>query len=194
MGIFKNILKKKDEVENDYTISELRPPKAQGTFTQEDLIASAETRRAKAEMRRMKLELEKRSIMREMRKMEFDDDIDMEERLERLKTLKMENMQAMGGGDGENADMMLMSLLNNIMAKQTPAPQQNSSNFGFGGPQMPQMPQPQPQEEEWTPQTRFTNEQMETIIKQKVPADVITMLKGLEEDEVLQAYDIIKTM
>ena len=120
MGILKNFLKKNNEIENDYDEKAVEPYKAKKgyqQFTPEDYQASAETRRAKAELRRLQMEAEKRRLLKDMEREEFSSQIEMEERLERLKGLKVENLQAMSGGEGASTDAMLLNLVNVIMSK-----------------------------------------------------------------------------
>lgn len=187
-----NIFKRKSEVIDDY---EIKPFKPKGTFTEEDRESSSRTRRKKAQLKQLEMALEERRIKREMDRDEFDYQIEQEERLEKLKSLKIDNLK--GNGDSNTEDTMFMHLLSLISSKSPPQvpqtqPQQPFTNTNFN--ENVNIDNSTPlSDEEWKPNSRFTNVQMTELLK-KMPGQVIKTMQSMEEDEILQAYDIIKTM
>ena len=186
MSFLKNILKKKDdEIFSDY---EIKVPKSESAKIAAE--ASAESRSLRSTIRKIEAENEARRLRREMEREEFQYQIEQEERLERLKGLKLENLQLQMGdkeGGGGMEDLAFMKLIETIQNKSNPISQpQQTFN---------QVPPQAPQEEEtgqpMSYDSRFTNEQMKEMIN-KLPPQIINTFKNMEEGEILQAYDLIK--
>lgn len=149
-------------------------------FTEEDHKKSAEARRLKAEIRRQK-------EIRQAYLEKLQDDLVMKDLQSQMNELDddKENME----------DFLMKQALTKILGGQglgtTAAPQENSFN-SFEQQVMSNAEVETPQEEEPVEPSRFTNEQLKENIPKLLNAEQIKLLKGLNEEEVFQMYDIIK--
>lgn len=205
MGIFDRIYKKtanepqkvaeKVEVQTTLTQPQTTPALKSPENMRDLAFRSAHVRSEKAEARRnlSKTELEHERILAEIEKTK--DLIELEKYKAELANFKEELKEVKGTDEekGGNADEMLYGLLSTILNRQ---PQQQV----YQAPPVQAVPvqavpvQEEPQEEPF--QSRFTDEQLKTILPQLLNKNQLQQLKSLNlnDDEMLQIGDIIKTL
>lgn len=184
----------------------IRAPKKDMSYINNPEAYETRTEISKKKMEQKNLDEEMKLLEK---KMQYEDLLQqMQIRKEEMmmqheeRRLRIEELKAQSEIGTPPEDMMMLGLLQQILNKNQGAQpnQQQSHNVDQYGlpvfrPEAPQPQQtPQPQQEEEYPPSRFSDEQMRNFIKKAVPEDIIKQLKGLEEQEILQAYDIIKTL
>jgi TolA-binding protein len=182
MGLISLIMPKKVENLED-SIQKTRKPNH--TFTDEDRERAEEKKRLNAELKKQEFELKQMEL--EINAMERKQELEI--RKEELKQLREEFKQNKDEG-GDNTELMMMNLINQIMQKQQ-APAQAPAT------QTPQMPVENPPEEPpYIPDSRFSDEQLKLMIPKLLNKAQIEAVKGLNlnDDEILQLNDVIKTM
>lgn len=187
---FLNIFKRNRAQKKD--MSYINNPEAYETRT-EISKKKMEQKNLDEEMKLMEKKMQYEDLMQQMQIKREEQLMQHEER-----RLRIEEMKANAEAGAPPEDLMMMGLLQQILNKQQNTQMQNHQINDVWGQyeQEAQKIQVQPQEEpaQEYPPSRFTDDQMRNFIKKAVPEDIIKQLKGLEEQEILQAYDIIKTL